>query len=291
MSGLSPALPLIIIRPFLPESPIWAQKKAAGTLKRPSFTELFSPIYRRTTLITTLMVAFGFGAAFGAIQQIPQIVPGMAETQEAFQAARAAEQDRLGELTQEKRLIAERQLQKRVEGTIAGRYTLSQEIGGLAGRFVLALLVVRIVSRRSLIRIFQVPGLLIMPLVFAVCTQQNQALLTVGGFTLTLLHIGMFLAGMLTVGQFSFWGNYLPTAYPVHLRGTGESVAHNIGGRMIGTSFAALTSVLSGLPFIPGDSDAVRVAYTAAAIGFLVYLAGFLLSFLLPEPREETMRE
>ena len=43
MSGLIPALPLILIRPFLPESPVWASKKAAGTLKRPSLTELFRP--------------------------------------------------------------------------------------------------------------------------------------------------------------------------------------------------------------------------------------------------------
>src|SRR5687767_14994751 len=71
MSGLIPALPLIIIRPFLPESPIWAEKKVAGTLRRPSFTELFSARYARTTWITTLMVALGFGAAFGAIQQLP----------------------------------------------------------------------------------------------------------------------------------------------------------------------------------------------------------------------------
>ena len=35
MSGLIPAIPLIIIRPFLPESPIWREKKAAGTLRRP----------------------------------------------------------------------------------------------------------------------------------------------------------------------------------------------------------------------------------------------------------------
>ena len=32
MSGLIPAIPLIVIRPFLPESPAWAQKRAAGTL-------------------------------------------------------------------------------------------------------------------------------------------------------------------------------------------------------------------------------------------------------------------
>ena len=36
MSGLIPAIPLILIRPFLPESPKWAAKKAAGTLQRPS---------------------------------------------------------------------------------------------------------------------------------------------------------------------------------------------------------------------------------------------------------------
>ena len=41
--------------------------------------------------------------------------------------------------------------------------------------------------------------------------------------------LGIFVAGLLTVAQFSFWGNYLPLVYPVHLRGTGESFAANIG--------------------------------------------------------------
>src|SRR5262249_10267835 len=77
LAGLLPALPLIIIRPFLPESPIWSQKKKAGTLKRPSFGELFQPALRRTTIVTTLMFACSYGAAFGAIQHLPQIVPGM----------------------------------------------------------------------------------------------------------------------------------------------------------------------------------------------------------------------
>src|SRR6058998_917807 len=33
MSGVVPAIPLIIIRPFLPESPTWQEKKRAGTLR------------------------------------------------------------------------------------------------------------------------------------------------------------------------------------------------------------------------------------------------------------------
>ena len=45
MSGLIPAIPLIMIRPFLPESPVWQKKHDSGTLRRPSFAELFSPSF------------------------------------------------------------------------------------------------------------------------------------------------------------------------------------------------------------------------------------------------------
>ena len=79
MSGVIPAIPLIVIRPFLPESPVWREKKAAGTLKRPSFGELFQPQFARTTIVTTIMMACVYGAAFGAIQQMPRIVPGLPE--------------------------------------------------------------------------------------------------------------------------------------------------------------------------------------------------------------------
>jgi MFS family permease len=82
ISGLLPAIPLIAIRPFLPESPTWRAKKAAGTLRRPSFAALFTPEFRRTTIITTLMMACAYAAAFGAIQQMPRIVPGLAEVQQ-----------------------------------------------------------------------------------------------------------------------------------------------------------------------------------------------------------------
>src|SRR5687768_12253224 len=138
ISGVIPALPLIIIRPFLPESPAWARKKAEGTLKRPSIAELFAPQYRKTTLITALMFACSYGAAFGAIQHLPRIVPGLPEV-----ASLA------------------RPLQEKMVSTVQ----FYQETGGLVGRFILAFLAVRIVGRRRLLRIFQVPGLFIVPLV------------------------------------------------------------------------------------------------------------------------------
>jgi hypothetical protein len=245
ISGLIPAIPLIIIRPFLPESPAWAEKKAKGTLKRPSFAAIFAPEYRKVTIVTAIMFACSYGAAFGAIQNLPRIVPGLPEVQSLA-----------------------RPLQEKAVSSVQ----FYQEIGGLLGRVVLAYLAVRIASRRRLLHVFQIPGLIILPLVFFFPATNN----------LELLKWGVFLAGFCTVAQFSFWGNYLPMVYPTHLRGTGESFAANVGGRMVGTLFAAVSAQLSGV--MPGGSSSVKLAYASAAVGLFVYLAGFIASHQLPEP-------
>ncbi len=95
MSGIIPAIPLILIRPFLPESPVWLEKRAAGTLQRPSIAALFAPDLRRTTIVTTLMFAMSYGAAFGAIQQLPQIIPALPEVQAMTQSAPPSEVSRI----------------------------------------------------------------------------------------------------------------------------------------------------------------------------------------------------
>jgi len=252
ISGVIPAIPLIIIRPFLPESPAWQEKKRHGTLKRPSFAELFRPEYRRTTLITALMFACSYGAAFGAIQHIPRIVPGLPQV---VHLARAAQEQ------------------------IVSKVQFLQEMGGLLGRFLLAFLAVRIVSRRRLLRVFQVPGLFLVPFVFFYPATHD----------LGMVRIGIFLAGLLTVAQFSFWGNYLPRVYPTHLRGTGESFAANIGGRMIGTSAALLTTQLANV--MPGGTPFSKLAYSASVVALLVYAVGFLSSYWLPEPQQDQLPE
>jgi MFS family permease len=258
MSGVLPAIPLILIRPFLPESPIWQSKKQAGTLRRPSFAELFSPALRRTTIVTTVMFAMAYGAAFGAIQQIPQIVPGLPEVRQMV-AGRPAPEARL------------------TEQRVAADVTKFQEIGGLVGRVALAWLAVVVVSRRSLIRMFQIPGLILVPLTFAWAARTD----------LQSLYPLICLAGFFTVAQFSFWGNYLPRVYPVHLRGTGESFAANIGGRLVGTSFAWVTATLA----VTADRAyaPTKVALVAAAVGFSVYLVGLIASAWLPEPKGESL--
>lgn len=342
MSGLIPALPLIIIRPFLPESPAWQQKKAAGTLKRPSLAALFAPELRRTTLITTLMFACAYGGAFGAIQHMPRIVPAVPEVKQKIDAAVA--QAVAGKPDAERQRIG-RQAAGRARQSVAASVTKVQEIGGLYGRAIMAALAVALLAggrislrallisssivaflllevladfgggvgqhfkragigvvggiagggvvwaltsgirkvvhpgARNLIRLFQVPGLILMPLIFAWAALHS----------LNALYVGMFVAGLLTVAQFNFWGNYLPKVYPVHLRGTGESFAANIGGRLMGTSFAWVTATLAKTPD-PAMAP-VKLAYTAAAVGAFVYLAGFILSFWLPEPGKEGVSE
>jgi len=260
MSGLIPAIPLIVIRPFLPESPVWAEKRAAGTLRRASIFELFAPGLRQTTIVTTLMFAFSYGAAFGAIQQLPQIVPGTPEVK--------------AQVAEIKAVPEQRKLEQARAATV-GTY---QEVGGLVGRFLLAVLAVRIVSRRTLLRVFQMPGLIVVPLVFALTP----------AYSLTALTAGAFLAGLFTVAQFSFWGNYLPRVYPVHLRGTGEGFAANIGGRMIGTSFAWVTNTIA-VQLPKENTPPMNMAYTAAGVALFVYLAGFICSFWLPEPGNEDL--
>src|SRR5579864_3062975 len=245
ISAVIPAIPLAILRPCLPESPVWKHKRETGTLKRPSFAEVFEPRYRRTTIVTALLFACAYAAAFGAIQQAPQITRGLPEVIH---------------------------LRAPVQQEIASKVQQMQEWGGLAGRIALAILALIIVSRRALLRVFLLPGIFIVPYVFFGPATHS----------LELFRYGMFCAGFCTVAQLSFWGNYLPRVYPVHLRGTGEGFAANVGGRMLGTSAAYITTHLR--VHMPGVSPATKLAYAAASVALFVYLFGFLLTFLLPEP-------
>ena len=209
ISGVIPAIPLIIIRPFLPESPVWQEKKSKGTLKRPSFAELFRPEFRRTTLITRAHVRVQLSARRSARSSICRA---------SCPACRKW-----------------RTCPGRQQEQIVSKVQFLQEMGGLVGRFILAVLAVRIVSRRQAAA--RLPG--------SRTVHRAVRVLLSGDAQPGHVQIGIFMAGLLTVAQFSFWGNYLPRVYPTYLRGTGESFAANIGGRMIGTSAALLTTQLA----------------------------------------------
>jgi MFS family permease len=288
ISGVIPALPLLFIRPFLPESPEWARKRAAGQLKRPSLLALFSPELYRTTILTTLVFAASYGIAFGAIQQLPQILGAqrVGTPQEAGHAAMiATAKTAVAQAVATAREAGQpepsagrkRQIAGNASDEAVAKVSLWQEVGGLVGRFLLAFLAVRILSRRALLRVFQLPALVFVPLLFVwISTTLGRA------DSLLWIQIGVFVAGLLAIAQFSFWGNYIPLVFPLHLRGTGESFAANIGGRVLGTAAAWITLTLSAAT----PPSPARIAVVAACVAGGYVLLGAILTQWLPEPKE-----
>jgi MFS family permease len=297
MTGLIPAIPIAILLPFVPESAVWLERKRMGTLKRPSFGEIFAPGLLRTTLVATALSACAYAAAFGTLQvTVSQGVPGLPDLKDArekmapFVKANQALQKDLKELPKDSSEYAEKlkefngnlkQIGKINKEEIQPRreeVQFMQELGGLAGRILLAIALVYIASRRLLLWLFQVPGLVIIPLVWFWVFQNSPQYFTAG----------VFLAGASIVAQFSYFGEYLPKVFPIHLRGTGGSFATNVGGRMIGTSAAFLTTgVIAPMLAGTGPVTPATVAQAAGVTGLLVFGVGFLVSFFLPEPPRE----
>lgn len=370
LTGLLPAIPIALMLPFVPESRIWLERRKAGTLRRPSFGELFSPELRRATLVTAALSACAYGIAFGALQLTPtRIVPGIADLAEqqkllrplqveamvlnealsktngpafakacayvpgllplsgmrakvrlamratakaaadtnATDAARSAAQARLVALTNQfatlekdltmltlgkayaREALLEREKilaqlganRARQEGpdtivkTRGKDVQLWQEWGGLLGRIALAILLAAAISKGTLLRLFQAPGLVVLPLTYLWLFREQPAW----------FHWGVAAVGFLTVAQFSYFGEYLPKVFPLHLRGTGGSFATNLGGRMIGTSMAFVTTNLVA-PMLPGKGPE-QVAVAAAIVGTSMFVIGLALSFLLQEPKKE----
>jgi MFS family permease len=250
LSGLAPALPLLLVRPFLPESPLWLVARREGTLKRPSLVQLFQPRLRKTTVVATLAFAFIYALTFGAIQQTVRMVPGLVDVQ------------RLG--------------LRQVEQA-ASKVQIFQELGGMTGRILFAVVLIRIVSQRRRLRVFLVPALFVFAWLYFYAATCN----------LLAMEIGLFLATMLFNGMCSFWGNYLPRMYPTHLRATGESFAVNIGGRMIGVCAALATTTLSSV--IPGRDPSASLAYSAGTVSVVALIAALLAASWLPEPTAEQL--
>ena len=358
ITGLLPAIPIALLLPFVPESRVWAEKRAAGTLQRPKITSLFSPQLIRTTLISTVLSACAYAVAFGALQLTPlriapglpgvaperdalaplqatakalnaelltfqpaflqaqQSVPGLLEltvlrsrNRIAFRAAKKtgdAEQiatlsasfkdlsTKLAELTathpeakevvakREKILLALGDTREKIEpfDTVVkargNRTQFAQELGGLVGRILLALLLITALTQRAIIQRFIGPALIALPLTYFYFYHR-------GGFA---FDSAIFLCGLLVIGQFSFFGEYLPKVFPLHLRGTGASFATNVGGRMIGTSAAFLTTRFVAPMFNGNTYD--QVALAAGLVGTSVLLIAFLASFFLPDPHHKS---
>ena len=248
LSGLIPALPLIIVRPFLKESPMWVK----GQIKpRPPVSALFQGPMMRTTLAAIVATACTYALAYGAMQHLPRFVMTMPE----ISVLSPAEQK-----------------------NASGDMQMIQESGGLVGRFMLAGLVVAVVARRRMLRVLQVAALAAFPLTFV----------WLSGLGFTPLGFGVFLTALITAAQFNFWGSYLPRIFPTHLRGTGESFAANVGGRIIGTTAALATTTLA-TKLTPELGAGPALAVSAGAVATLACAIGLVASRFITEPESDAL--
>jgi MFS family permease len=293
MTGLIPALPIALLLPFVPESAVWLERKRAGLLKRARFYEIFAPGLARTTLVATVLSACAYAAAFGTLQvTVTQGVPGLPDLAEARKAmlpfinANKDLEKELKDLPADGPEHTEKQKEYNKNLGAIGKINkeeiqprrehvqFMQELGGLVGRIILAVLLLYIANKRLLLWLFQIPGLVIVAVVwFWVFPHQPEY------FT-----AGIFLAGLCIVAQFSYFGEYLPKVFPVHLRGTGGAFATNVGGRMIGTSAAFLTTNIIVPMLTIGGNQYEKVVFAAGLTGCLVLGVGLAFNYFLPEP-------
>ena len=300
MTGILPAIPIALLLPFVPESQVWKEKRAAGLLKRPSFGALFAPELRRVTIVTAILSACAYGIAFGALQvTVARVTPGLPELKDQAKALAPLRKEAEALNTQlnkvretaagsqeDKDLVAKIKAnfvqQKPINDEVkkmSDTVQFYQEMGGLAGRIILALLLIWGISRVALLKVFQIPALIVLPLAYFVFFNQ-------GGPAFLWTYA---ICGLLTVAQFSYFGEYLPKVFPLHLRGTGGSFATNVGGRMIGTSMAFVTTNLVA-PTLAGNGPMLpmHVAKAAGGVALTIAIISFIVGFFLPEPKAES---
>ena len=257
MSGVIPAIPLILIRPFLPESPAWQREEGGRHAEAPEL--------RRA---------------------VPPAVPPDDDRDDdhdgvRVRARRSARSSRCRASCPACRRCAAlpRPAQEQTVSARAvvpgirrpgGPHRCSRSSPSASS------------SRRRLLHVFQIPGPDPAAARVPACRRRAAS---------TLLQVGHLLSsGCATIAQFSFWGNYLPRVYPTYLRGTGESFAANVGGRMIGTCAALVTTQLVRVD-ARRHAVPIKLAYAAALVGTTAYVIGFIASFWLPEPKREELPE
>jgi hypothetical protein len=156
MTGILPAIPIALLLPFVPESQVWKDKKAAGLLKRPSFAALFAPELRRVTLVTAALSACAYGIAFGALQvTVARVTPGLPELKEqakalaplrkqgeelnkqlnALSATDPTRKDLVAKIKEN--FVQQKPINDEVK-KMADTVQFHQEMGGLVGRILLA---------------------------------------------------------------------------------------------------------------------------------------------------------
>jgi MFS family permease len=245
VAGAIPVIPMMLIRSRLPESPMWLARGRTAVLRSARITDVFDRRLRRATLAAGAVTALVYASTYGVLQHWARLVPGLPDV---------------------------RLLPPRAQEQMVSVIQLFSALGDLSGRCLFAVIVTRFAAQRRLLRAFAVPSVIVLPLAFLLASTSG----------VTALKAACFAGALLVTAQLSFLGNYLPRVFPTHLRGTGESIAINVGGRMLGTSAAFLTPQLATL--LHGPSPTAQLARAMSIMGACVSIACLTATRWLPEP-------
>ncbi len=190
--GVAPAIVAILVRLTVKEPERWVQARRAqanGPAGQNRIRELFSPRFRRATLVGSGLAFVAVFGLWGATNWTPTLVRALPDLQGLGGAALTA----------------------RVSWA-----TILLNFGALAGYLSFGPLAERF-GRRSAFAAMCVGSLVMLPLTFLVPTSYGQVLAFLP------------LLGFFNNGIFSGFPIYLPELYPTRLRATGAGFCFNIG--------------------------------------------------------------
>ena len=108
-------------------------------MPRTRIRELFEPRLRRVTILSTLLVGCCYALAFGMLQHIPRVVPGLPGVAE---------------------------LARKAQEQFVSFVHFYVDTGAILGRLLFVGLAIYVIARRRMLQVFLLLGLVIFPLVF-----------------------------------------------------------------------------------------------------------------------------
>jgi MFS transporter, SHS family, sialic acid transporter len=268
-----PALLVVFIMAFVPESERWRQAVKAGR-SRP-LQEVFAPGLRGRTLLAIAFASVALIGTWGSVQWLPLWANQMvsehgaktlrSEHPEWYSTAATASAPGIADA----RRVAELAVKKEA-GQATADMQIVQGVGAILGT-LLAPLIGAWLGRRPAYALLCLASVLVCGVTFRTVTAHGGLFLALGG-----------VVSLTTASFYGWFPLYLPELFPTRVRATGQGLCYNFG-----RLFAAVGALTQGqLVASFGGSYA-----QAGAVVTLIYLVGMVLIWFAPETRGKPLPE
>jgi MFS family permease len=247
--GLIPAAIAFAVRWFIDEPERWQRthEKVAGKVGGASLAELFSPQYRRITIVGSLLSLVSLIAWWSCNAFIPSIVSGWAQT---VAIDRALDSQATLDLVESWKF----------------RATFWFNLGGLLGT-LLTIPVAKYLGRRSMFGVYFTLSALSIFVTFGIDLPSDVRLYL------------YFFIGLVVFGVCGGFTYYLPELFPTRLRASGAGFSFNIG-RLLASAGPFVVGTIAAR----GHQDALDALFY---VGFVPLLGLLILPFALETKHRE----